>query len=78
MLKRAFQALKRVLMHVSGLPSPYFDFKKIVFRVIGFLSNYYRGTLETCLNVRFGLRNAGLCMSKVFSHQFLFKKKTFL
>ena len=23
----AFQALKRTFMHVSGLPSPYFDYK---------------------------------------------------
>ena len=27
MNKRAFQALKRTFMHVSGLPLPYFDDK---------------------------------------------------
>ena len=27
MHKRAFQALKRTFMHVSGLPPPYFDNK---------------------------------------------------
>ena len=27
MHKRAFQALKRTFMHVSGLPPPYFDIK---------------------------------------------------
>ena len=27
MQKRAFQGLKRTLMHVSGLPPPYFDKK---------------------------------------------------
>ena len=27
MHKRAFQALKRTFMHVSGLPLPYFDNK---------------------------------------------------
>ena len=28
MHKRAFQAPERTFMHVSGLPQPYFDFKK--------------------------------------------------
>ena len=28
MHKREFQSLKRTLMHVSGLPSPYFDLNK--------------------------------------------------
>ena len=30
MHKRAFQALKRMFMHVSGLPPPYFDLKKLL------------------------------------------------
>ena len=30
MHKRAFQALKRTFMHVSDLPSPYFDKKPII------------------------------------------------
>ena len=30
MHKRAFQALKRTFMHVSGLPPPYFDNKTCV------------------------------------------------
>ena len=53
MQKRAFHALKRVFMHVSGLPLPHFDFKKIIYRRIGFLSKFYGIELETCINVRF-------------------------
>ena len=40
MHKRAFQALKRTFMHVPGLPPPYFDEKKTIYKVIGFLSKY--------------------------------------
>ena len=44
MHKRAFQALKRTFMHVSGLPQPffvrfkYFE-KKPIYKVIGFFQN---------------------------------------
>ena len=55
MHKRAFQALKRTFMHVSGLPTPFFDLKKKIYKVIGFLSNYGVGRPETCINVRFRL-----------------------
>ena len=37
MHKRAFQALQRTFMHVSGLPPPYFD-KKLIYIVFGFLN----------------------------------------
>ena len=36
MHKRAFQALKRTVMHVSGLPPSFFD-KKPIYKLIGFL-----------------------------------------
>ena len=75
MPKFSVQALKRVFMHVSHLPPPHFDFKKSFYRRIGFLSKYYGGTLETCLNVRFRLRNARLCMSQAFPHHILILKK---
>ena len=32
MHKRAFQGLKRMFMHVSGLPPPYFDNKNILYK----------------------------------------------
>ena len=54
MHKRAFQALKQTFMHVSGLPPSFFDEKKTIYKIIGFLkSKYGRGRLETCINVRF-------------------------
>ena len=37
MHKRAFQALKRTFMHVSGLPPPYL-IKKLIYILYGFLS----------------------------------------
>ena len=40
MHKRAFQALKRTFMRVSGLPPPHFDLKKLNFKVFGFLIKY--------------------------------------
>ena len=55
MHKRAFQGLKRTFMHVSNLPPPYFDKKKLIYKVIGFLSKYVGGRPETCINVRFRL-----------------------
>ena len=39
MHKRAFQALQRTFMHVSGLPPPYFYLKKIIYIVIGFFKS---------------------------------------
>ena len=36
MQKRAFQALKRTFMHVSGLPPPYLIIK-LIYKVISFL-----------------------------------------
>ena len=38
MHKRAFQGLKRTFMHVSVLPPPYFDLKKLTYIVYGFLN----------------------------------------
>ena len=37
MHKRAFQALKRTFMHVSGLLRPYFDKKKLIYNVFSFI-----------------------------------------
>ena len=39
MHKRAFQALKRTFIHVSGLPPTYFDFKKTIDKVHGFFKS---------------------------------------
>ena len=39
MHKRAFQALQRTFMHVSGLPPPYFDLKKLIYIVYGFFKS---------------------------------------
>ena len=39
MHKRAFQSLKRALMHVSGLPPTYFDKKPITLYIV-FFSKY--------------------------------------
>ena len=44
MHKRAFQALKRTFMHVSGLFPPYFDLKKLIYKVFGFF--YQKMVLE--------------------------------
>ena len=54
MHKRAFQGLKRMFMHISGLPPPYFDKKLIiiVYKLV-LLSKYGGGRPETCINVRF-------------------------
>ena len=38
MHKRAFQGLKRTLMHVSGLPPPYFDDKNQILYELVLLS----------------------------------------
>ena len=53
MHKRAFQGLKRTFMHVSGLPPPYFDLKKLNILVFGFFNQKMVGRPETCINVRF-------------------------
>ena len=54
MHKRAFQALKRTFMHVSGLLPPYFDLKKTnLFIIWFFLLKDGGGRPETCINVRF-------------------------
>ena len=68
MHKRAFQALKRTFMHVSGSsPTAYFDLKKQFYKVIGFFkSKYGGGRPETCINVRFRPLNARSCMSQAF------------
>ena len=50
---RAFQALKRTFMHVSGLPPPYFVKKKQFLKYLVLLSKYGGGSPETCINVRF-------------------------
>ena len=42
MHKRAFQALKRTLMHVSVLPQPYFDLK-VIYKVLGFFYQKWWG-----------------------------------
>ena len=53
MHKRAFQGLKHTFMHFSGLPLPYFDFKKkLIIKFLVFLSDG-GGRPETCINVRF-------------------------
>ena len=55
MHKRAFQALKRMFMHVSGPCPPYFD-NKTKYKIIKYLvllSKYGGGRPETCINVRF-------------------------
>ena len=43
MQKRAFQALKRTFMHVSGLLLPYFDEIKTIFKVFVFLNQNMMG-----------------------------------
>ena len=53
MHKRAFQALKRTFLHVSCFRPPYFDLKKPIDKVIGFLSKYGGGRPDTCRNVHF-------------------------
>ena len=37
MHKGAFQALKRTFMHVSGLPPPYSDNKKLIYKIFSFI-----------------------------------------
>ena len=73
MHKRAIQALKRTFMHVSCLPTPYFDNKTKYF-INQFLSEYGGERPETCINVRFMPWNARLIMSQVFPHHILIKK----
>ena len=38
MIKRAFQALKRMCMHVSGLPPTYLIKKKLICNLFGFFN----------------------------------------
>ena len=52
MHKRAFQALKRTFMHVSGLPHHILIIKLIYYNLV-LLSKYGGGRPETCINVRF-------------------------
>ena len=55
MHKRAFQALKRMFMHVSG-PRHHILTIKLIYKVIVLLSKYMGeggGRPETCINVRF-------------------------
>ena len=42
MHKRAFQAPKRMFMHVSGPRPPYFD-NKLIYKVIGFIIKIWWG-----------------------------------
>ena len=70
MSKHVFQGLKRTFMNVSGLPPPYFDFKKNYY-ILVFLSNYDEGRPEACINVHFRASNASLCMSQVLPHHIL-------
>ena len=54
MHKRAFQALQRTFMHVSGLPLPYFDFKKNnLYSTWFFKIKKWWGRHETFVNVRY-------------------------
>ena len=46
MHKRAFQALKRTFMHVSGLPPPYFDLKNNLDVIWYFIKIWWRKTLD--------------------------------
>ena len=43
MHKRAFQALKRTFMHVSGLLPPYFDLKKLIYNIFSFIIKIWWG-----------------------------------
>ena len=53
MHKRAFQALKRTFMHVTGLLTPYFDKKNQKLYKLVLISKHGGGRPETCINVRF-------------------------
>ena len=46
MHKRAFQALKRTFMHVSGLSPPYFDNKIKYFLIYYYYQNMVREDLK--------------------------------
>ena len=74
MHKRAFQALKRTFMHVSGLPPPYFDNKNQILYELVLLSKYGGGSPETCINVRFRALNVRLCMFQDFPRHILIVK----
>ena len=52
MHKRAFQALKRTFMHVSGLPH-HILIIKLIYKVFSFIIKIWWGKTETCINVRF-------------------------
>ena len=52
MHKRAFQALKRMFMNVSGLPHHNSIKNQILYKLV-LLSKYGGGRPETCINVRF-------------------------
>ena len=52
--KRAFQALKRTFIAVSGLPQPYFDEKNQLHCKLVFLKPKNAGRKpQTCIDVRF-------------------------
>ena len=53
MYKRAFQALKRTFMHVSGLPHHVLIKKPITLQNDFLFSKYGGGRPDTCINVRF-------------------------
>ena len=53
MHKLAFEGLKRMFMHVSSLPQPYFDLKNQLIYKLGFYQKNDGGRPETCITVRF-------------------------
>ena len=55
MHKRALQCLKRTFVHVSGLPPPSFDKKKLktLESKLVLLSKYGGGRPDTCIKVRY-------------------------
>ena len=76
MHKRVFQGLKRTFMHVSGLPSPYFDSKTNLKKNWFFSSNYGGGRPDTCINVQFSAGNATFIhVSGLLLKYFDFNKK---
>ena len=69
MLKRAFQALKRTFLHVSGFHH-HILIVELIYKVFGLPSKYYGGRPETCINVHV----SRLCMYQVLPHHILIMK----
>ena len=55
MHKHVFGSLKSTFVNVSNLPPPFFDKKKTIYKVVGFLPNYDGGRPEIGINVRLRL-----------------------